>query len=118
MAAGHGGARPGAGRPEGAKNRKACGGNTSPARFDDPLAYLVAVATGETAGDALRVAAAKAALPWTTPKKRAPAESPAPRTLRAKAAQAADADFQSDWQARATKVRERLAKPKKGTTNE
>lgn len=118
MAAGHGGARVGAGRPEGAKTRKASADNPVPARFDDPLSYLIAVATGETAGDALRVAAAKAALPWTTAKKRAPVESPAPRALRAKTERDLDAAVEGEWQARAAKVRERLAKPKKGNTHD
>lgn len=107
MAAGHGGARVGAGRPEGAKGRRSSTGE-GPERFDDPLAYLIAVATGATPGDALRVAAAKAALPWTAPKKRAPVESPPPRKIRAQAENGIESAERDAWNARAAQVRERL----------
>lgn len=113
MAALHGGARPGSGpKPKASKDKAPP--TDAQVQFDDPLAYLIAVATGETPGDGLRVAAAKAALPWTTPKKRAPAASPAPQQIRAKAERAADKQAAADWDTRAAAIRARMA-AKKGT---
>ena len=71
MAAGHGGARPGSGpKPKSSKGKAPP--TDAASHYADPLAYLVAVATGEVPGDGLRVAAAKACLAYTTPKARAP----------------------------------------------
>jgi hypothetical protein len=105
MAAGHGGARIGAGR----KPKAPADGTTppAPAVFDDPLAYLIAVATGAAPGDSLRVAAAKAALPFTVPKARAPVASPPPAKLRAATERAADKGATDDFTRRAAEVRRR-----------
>lgn len=104
----HGGKRDGAGRPKGATTRKANTGQPGATVFDDPLAYLCAVATGAIPGEALRVAAAKAALPFTTPKARAPVASPAPARLRAKVQHASEAADQTAWAAKAASVRKRF----------
>jgi hypothetical protein len=69
------------------------------------LAYLIAVATGGTPIDSLRVAAAKAALPWTTPKKRAPAASPSPAKLQAATQRAEVRAAEADFHARAAEIR-------------
>ncbi len=104
----HGGKREGAGRPKGATTRKATTAQAGATVFDDPLAYLCAVATGAVPGEALRVAAAKAALPFTTPKARAPVASPAPAKLRAKVQHANEEADLSAWAAKAASVRKRF----------
>ena len=109
MAALHGGARVGAGRkPKAAADAP----EASPTMFADPLAYLIAVSTGAVPGDALRVAAAKAALPYTQPKARAPVASPPPQKLRAATERHADKAEADDWQRRAAEVRRRVMKDK------
>lgn len=107
MAALHGGARVGSGpKPKGSAPA------TDGMQFDDPLAYLIAVSTGATPGDALRVAAAKAALPYTLPRTRAPVASPPPRVLATRQAKSdATADL-GEWQAKADAIR---ARHKRGT---
>jgi hypothetical protein len=105
MAAGHGGARPNSGpKPKGDRPT-----TDVQARYDDPLAYLIAVATGETPGDSLRVAAAKAALPWTTPKKRAPPASPSPQKLQAATQRAEARASEADFASRAAEIRRKHA---------
>ena len=110
MAAGHGGARTGAGRKP--KTKAAEQPAVAPVEFADPLAYLVAVSRGTVPGDSLRVAAAKAALPYTVPKTRAPVASPPPTKMRAQAERAGNVAEIQDWNARAAEVRRRLAKVK------
>lgn len=105
MAAGHGGARPNSG-----PKRKGDRPTTDvQARYDDPLAYLTAVACGEVAGDSLRVAAAKACLPWTTPKARAPAASPSPQKLQAATQRAEVRADEADFHKRAAEIRRKHA---------
>lgn len=104
MPAGHGGARAGSGRKPKTATPAAPPAAT---HFDDPLAYLIAVATGAEPGDGLRVAAAKAALPYTQPRKRAPVASPPPTKLRASAERAGDNAKSDDFARRAAEVRRR-----------
>lgn len=103
MAALHGGARAGAGRKPKAHQDHA--DDMAAVIYADPLAYLTAVANGTEKGDPLRVAAAKAALPYTSPKARAPVKSPAPEALRRKAEQKVVAQENQDWKAKAEAIR-------------
>ena len=112
MAAGHGGARPGAGRKAKKAATPGVAVAVAVAEFSDPLDYLIAVARGLVPGDSLRVAAAKAALPFVTPKARVPVESPPPQAIRARAERSADAAAVEDWKRRAAAVRARIAKGK------
>ena len=108
MAAGHGGARPGSG-PKPKATRKAAASTTKGAApmYADVLAYLRAVALGTEPGDALRVAAAKAVLPYEAPRQRAPVESPPPKKLAEAADRAVAREAASDFEARAAAVRAR-----------
>lgn len=103
MAGTHGGARPGAGRPKKASKASA----SSPGRYADALAYLAAVVRGDEPPDGLRVAAARALLPYQSPKAAVPVESPPPRALRAKQVRQADAEASADWEQKAAAVRAR-----------
>jgi hypothetical protein len=114
MAAGHGGARPGSGpKPKSSKGKAPP--TDAASHYADPLAYLVAVATGEVPGDGLRVPAAKACLAYTTPKARAPVASPAPQKIRAKAERSAAKHATDAWETRAAEIRRRL-EAKRSTT--
>jgi hypothetical protein len=111
MAAGHGGARPGSGRKP--KNHAPGAPPTpatppiAPARYDDALAYLAAVVRGDERPDSLRIAAAKAVLPFQEPKKRAPVASPPPTKLRAATERGIEAAAVDDFTRRADAVRAR-----------
>lgn len=107
MPATHGGRRPGSGRKP--KTTTAAAMPVVPTRFDDALAYLSAVVRGDEPADGLRIAAAKAVLPFQAPKKRAPVESPAPQALRAATERAGNLAEVEDWNRRAAEVRLRLA---------
>lgn len=68
MANGHGGKRTGAGRPPGALNRRTVASNRAIAAlptFDDPQAFLRAVMGNTDVLTRLRIAAAKALLPFS-----------------------------------------------------
>ena len=108
MAAGHGGSRPGAGRPKGPKTDTQP--PSPPTRYDDALAYLEAVVRGEEPPDGLRIAAARIVLPFQKPKTRAPVESPAPKRMREQQERAIDQARTQDWNQRANAVRNRLGK--------
>ena len=110
MAAGHGGARVGAGRPKG--DKPATGTASGVTEYADPLAYLLAVATGREPADGLRIAAAKAALPFTAPKAHAPVESPPPKVLRRKTDTGAAAVAREAWEAKSAAVRAKFSKGK------
>jgi len=101
MAAGHGGSRLGAGRKPGTK----AAARATTTQFDNVLDYLRAVALGLEPGDALRVAAAKAALPFEAPKARAHVASPPPTKLRATVERTADRAVTDDFARRAAEVR-------------
>ncbi len=107
MAAGHGGARPGSGRKPKTNEAPA-----APTRYADALAYLTAVVCGQEPADGLRIAAAKAVLPFQAPKARAPVESPAPRALRAATERGADAADNAAWLRREAEVRSRHGREK------
>lgn len=112
MAAGHGGSRPGSGRPKGAATRTAPACTT---HYTDALAYLEAVVRGDEPADGLRIAAARVVLPFQKPKARAPVASPPPRTLRAKEDAAVGADAREAWEAKAEEIRSKHGRAKKGT---
>ena len=101
MAGLHGGKRPGAGRKPKAKAEALA----APTTFASVLDYLRAVALGQEPGDSLRVAAAKAALPFEAPKARAPVESPPPAKLRSTVTRAAERSEQDDFAKRAAEIR-------------
>ena len=66
---GHGGFRPGAGRPKGALNRRTVASNQAAAslpRFDDPLAFLQAIMGHPGIVMRVRISAAKTLLPYVT----------------------------------------------------
>lgn len=106
MAAGHGGARPGAGRKPKVKTEAPAAAT----RYDDALAYLAAVVRGDEPPDGLRIAAAKAVLPFQEPRKRAPVESPAPTKIRAASQRTAERVEQDDFARRAAEVRRKFKK--------
>lgn len=95
-----GGARPGAGRPK--KERP-----PTARVYADALDYLGAVVCGTEEPDAVRVAAAKALLPFQAPRKRAPVKSPPPAQLQRSEALAADEKARADWLAKAAAIRAR-----------
>jgi hypothetical protein len=110
MAAGHGGARIGAGRkPATARNADA----PAPPRYGDALSYLEAVVRGDEPADGLRIAAAKAVLPFQAPKKRAPVASPPPEKLRSATTRAAERTEREAFHARAAEVRRKFQEKKK-----
>lgn len=100
MATTHGGKRAGAGRPK--KNRE------NQDVFPDAKSYLEAVATGRTFPDAVRVAAAKALLPYESEKKRAPVASPSPAKLRVKTQKDIESSVVADFEERAAAIRKKL----------
>lgn len=108
MAAGHGGARVGAGRPKGSKDKaeKPPTGRI----YADALEYLEAVVRGEEPADGLRIAAARVVLPFQKPKARAPVESPPPKAMRAAQERTQEKGTTDDWNKRAAAVRERMRK--------
>ena len=115
MAAGHGGARVGAGRPKGATPSKRSKTEPAPRAeepklYEDALQYLEAVVRGEIPADSLRVAAARIVLPYQRPKQRAPMASPPPNLLRVNSAAKVAKDAKDDWERRAAAVKERFAK--------
>lgn len=111
MAAGHGGARPGSG-PKPRSNRAATGDDKPEKHYADALAYLEAVVRGDEPADGLRIAAAKAVLPFQEPRKRAPVASLPPQKMRAAAERSIDMDEADDWNRRAAAVRARHAAKK------
>ena len=110
MAAGHGGARIGAGRkPATARSADA----PAPPRYGDALSYLEAVVRGDEPADGLRIAAAKAVLPFQEPKKRAPVASPPPEKLRSATTRAAERTEREAFHERAAEVRRKFQEKKK-----
>lgn len=100
-----GGKRPGAGRPKGSAAKAKNSGTTDEPQFDDPLEYLRAVACGTVPADALRIAAAKACLPFTSPKARAPVQSPTPTKLRSQNKLSAEQQAQAEWREKSEAIR-------------
>lgn len=92
----HGGKRAGAGR----KHRK---GPDTPT--DSALAYLEAVACGAIEGDSLRVAAAKAVMPFQAPRQRAPVKGIAPSAARQSEAANAESAQSEAWALTVQKIR-------------
>lgn len=76
----------------------------------DPEAYLQAVACGRAVPDAVRVAAARALLPYLRMRQRAPLRGRTPRELDARAAREEEDRLLEEWAEKARKVRARLAR--------
>ncbi len=104
----HGGKRPGAGRPKGSQTRRTGPKEATGKRYSDVLTYLRAVALGEEKPDALRIAAAKAALPFEHPRQRAPMKSPTARQRQNSEAMAADSQQEREWAATEAAIRRRV----------
>ncbi len=111
MAAGHGGPRPGAGRPKGTKNTPEI--PRTPRIYRDALDYLEAVVRGDEPADGQRIAAARVVLPFQAPKQRAPIASPTPRKLKQIEARQAERDISEAWNKRADAVRASIKKGQK-----
>lgn len=109
----HGGARPGAGRPKGSTTRRTAPKEPTGKTYADVLHYLRAVALGTEPADALRIAAAKAALPYEAPRQRAPVRSPTPRKLEERQATAEASAALEEWEQKAQALRARM---KRGET--
>lgn len=107
---GHGGARPGAGRPKKTSAKPPTG---AASRYESALAYLQAVALGREAPDGLRIAAAKAVLPYEAPKRRATVESPPPRSLRKKEQAQAESSETAAWNEKQRAIRAQFRKESK-----
>lgn len=97
---GRGGKRPGSGP----KLRQ---GPDTPT--DSALAYLEAVACGAIEGDSLRVAAAKAVMPFQAPRQRAPVKGLSPTAARQSDAAAAETAQAESWAATVAKIKARRA---------
>jgi hypothetical protein len=98
-----GGARLGAGRPK--KERP-----PTARQYEDAIAYLDAVVSGAEQPDAVRVAAAKALLPFQSPRKRAPVASAPPRQLQQAAQLDAESAAREAWRAKSAEIRARLGR--------
>jgi hypothetical protein len=98
-----GGARPGAGRP---KKRRP----PTAREYKDAVDYLAAVVSGAEQPDAVRVAAAKALLPFQSPRQRAPVASPPPRQLQHKSQLSNEEAAREAWKAKSAEVRARLGR--------
>ena len=99
---GHGGRRPGAGRPK--KDRAA------QAFFEDAESYLLAVVQGCTIPDAVRVAAAKALIQYQKAKARTPMKSPSSSQLRRKTETDLEKSKIQEFETKAAKVRKKYSK--------
>lgn len=69
--------------------------------------YLSAVVSGDEAPDPVRVAAAKALLPFQSARQRVPLRSSPPRQLQEKEKIAAEAAAREEWCQRANEIRAR-----------
>ena len=70
MAIGHGGARPGAGRKKGSRNKKSAALRVALREGFDPILFLCDVAMDEENDIRVRVDATKTILPYLLPKKK------------------------------------------------
>jgi hypothetical protein len=95
-----GGARPGAGRPK--TERPDTG-----IRYQTAEEYLAAVIAGKEPPDPLRIAAAKALLPYENAPTRAKASQRAPKDMRRKELSAAEKAARDEWRALSATVRAR-----------
>lgn len=108
--AGHGGKRPGAGRPK--KVRTA----TAPADgqvFDTAEDYLAAVVAGTIAPDAVRVAAAKCLISYQVAKQRAPKKALTPTQMAIKEVRIIENAVAAEFEAKAAEIRARHARRKR-----
>lgn len=97
-----GGYRPGSGRKK--KDR------TPGGKYENALEYLKAVTQGEVVPDALRISAAKAVLPYETPKQRTKPKSQTPTELRKKEERAIEEDKLLEFNEKAKKIRAKYKK--------
>lgn len=105
MAGQHGGKRPGAGR-----KRTTTGPapdvpiDQAPVTDRDPLSYLLAVAAGTMPADAVRVAAARAALPYVSVRQRARLPAPPAKELAKRDVARADKNVAEAWELTAAAI--------------
>lgn len=111
-----GGKRLGAGRPKKYAQREMFGGVPKPAAttptvvYESAQAYLDAVVAGIEPADPIRVAAAKALLPYETPRSRAPLSAVGkPKQIQALQRHQDEASEKSDWRVKAEEIAARLA---------
>lgn len=79
------------------------------APYDDAQSYLEAVALGQAVPDAIRVAAAKAILPYQKGRQRAPKKSLPPRALAERESRDTDRDMLDRWAEKAAEIRRRMS---------
>jgi hypothetical protein len=77
--------------------------------FKGALEYLQAVTIGKVKPDSLRIAAAKAVLPYEEPKRRAKPESKSPKKLKQAEDKAIEKQRQADFEAKAKIIRAEFA---------
>ena len=81
-------------------------------KFTSAQAYLQAVVEGRTPPDPVRVGAARALLPYTQPRERAPLQSATPRRLAARAEAAGESAAKAEWKEKSAAIRAKLARSK------
>lgn len=79
-----------------------------PQEFQGAEDYLLAVVRGTAPPDPVRVGAARALLPFTKGRQRAPVRSATPKQMQASAARAEDQDMLDKWEQRAAAVRAKM----------
>lgn len=115
----NGGARPGAGRPKGSRNKPKTApdvaGKPPESRniYPDAESYLAAVVEGREAPDPVRVQAAKTLILYQRPKLRAPVKSPRPSQLAEREQLSKQTEAVADFAERAEEIRR---KHRKGTS--
>jgi hypothetical protein len=109
--AGHGGKRPGAGRPK--KVRTATAPPAEGQVFDSAEEYLAAVVAGVIVPDAVRVAAAKCLIGYQTKKRRAPQKSLTPTQMAIQEVRIIENSIAAEFEAKAKEIRARHAGRKK-----
>lgn len=109
--AGHGGKRPGAGRPK--KVRTPTAPPADGQVFDTAEAYLEAVVAGTIAPDAVRVQAAKTLIAYQTAKQRPKKASLTPTQMAVKEVRAIEDAVAAEFEAKAAEIRARHARRKR-----
>lgn len=79
--------------------------------YPDPESYLLAVVTGATPPDPIRVAAARALLPFLKARQRAPVKAATPKQQGRKDTLTDEQIQRDDWAAKSAAVRARMNKP-------
>ncbi len=111
---GHGGKRPGAGRPKKIRTP------TAPADgqvFDSAEAYLEAVVAGTVAADAVRVQAAKTLIAYQTVRQRAPKKSLSPKQMALQEVRMIEDSIAAEFEKKAAQIRAKHERRKKDGNN-